>query len=163
VHVPASVIGGEQGLLGMAFSPDNDPQDKAQDPNELFGKMLRVDVSVPDSDPIGYRIPPDNPFLDGIPMSARGEIWSFGLRNPWRYSFDGPVRGGTGAPIIADVGQNAWEEIDCEPAKRGGRNYGWRIREGANDNVTALPAAFTPLVDPIHEYNHTVGSSITGG
>jgi len=160
----------------LAFGPDgflyvglgdggsgNDPQNKAQDPNELLGKMLRVDVSVPDSDPIGYRIPPDNPFLDGVPVSARGEIWSFGLRNPWRYSFDDPVRGGTGALIIADVGQNAWEEIDYEPANRGGRNYGWRIREGANDNVTTLPAAFTPLVDPIYEYNHTVGSSITGG
>ena len=63
-------------------------------------------------------------------MGARPEIWSFGLRNPWRYSFDDPSRGGTGALLLGDVGQNAWEEVDYEPAGRGGRNYGWRNREG---------------------------------
>jgi glucose/arabinose dehydrogenase len=156
----------------LAFGPDgflyvglgdggsaNDPSHRAQTPSELLGKMLRIDVNVPDSDPSGYRIPPGNPFSG----ATRPEIWSFGLRNPWRYTFDDPARGGTGALVIADVGQNQWEEIDYEPAGRGGRNYGWRNREGAHDNVTSRPPAFQPLVEPIHEYSHAVGQSITGG
>jgi hypothetical protein len=65
--------------------------------------------------------------------------------------------------VAADVGQGQWEEVNYEPAGRGGRNYGWRNREGAHDNVTTLPPAFTPLTDPIHEYSHSVGQSITGG
>jgi glucose/arabinose dehydrogenase len=117
-------------------------------------------VRVPDTHPIGYVVPADNPFVSG---GARPEVWSFGWRNPWRYTFDDPGRGGTGAMIAGDVGQNQWEEVNYEPRGRGGRNYGWRIREGAHDNVTTLPPAFTPLVDPIHEYDHTVGGSITGG
>lgn len=157
----------------LAFGPDgylyvgmgdggsgNDPEHRAQDGSTLLGKMLRVDVNVPDSHPIGYVVPSGNPFV-GTP--TRPEIWSFGWRNPWRYTFDDPTRGGTGAMIAADVGERQWEEIDHEPAGRGGRNYGWRNREGAHDNVTSRPPAFTPLVDPIHEYNHSVGSSITGG
>ena len=91
--------------------------------------MLRIDVNVPDSARRRLRVPPDNPFVGGGRRRAP-EIWSFGLRNPWRYSFDDPARGGTGALVIGDVGQNAWEEIDYEPAGRGGRNYGWRNREG---------------------------------
>jgi glucose/arabinose dehydrogenase len=157
----------------LAFGPDgylyiglgdggsgNDPNHLAQNPTELLGKMLRVDVGVPDSHPIGYVVPGDNPFVSS---GARGEVWSFGWRNPWRYSFDDPSRGGTGALVAGDVGQNQWEEINYEPRGRGGRNYGWRNREGAHDNVTSRPPAFTPLVDPIHEYDHAVGSSITGG
>jgi glucose/arabinose dehydrogenase len=96
-------------------------------------------------------------------VAARPEIWSFGLRNPWRYNFDDPGRGGTGALVIADVGQGAWEEIDYEPRNRGARNYGWRNREGAHANVGSLPAAYQPLTDPIHEYGHSLGQSITGG
>jgi glucose/arabinose dehydrogenase len=138
----------------------NDPQNRAQTPSELLGKMIRIDVNVPDSDPIGYRVPADNPFVGG---RARGEIWAFGLRNPWRYSFDDPARGGSGALIIGDVGQDRWEEIDYEPAGRGGRNYGWRNREGAHDNVTSIAPAFLPLTEPIDEYDHSVGQSITGG
>ena len=160
----------------LAFGPDgylyiglgdggsgNDPSHNAQNPNQLLGKMLRIDVNVPDSHPTGYQIPPDNPFLGGSPVSARGEIWAFGLRNPWRYSFDDPMRGGTGAMVIGDVGQNSFEEVDYQPASRGGRNYGWRNREGAHDNVTTLPPAYTPLIEPIHEYDHGTGQSITGG
>lgn len=160
----------------LAFGPDgylyvglgdggsgNDPGHRAQNPATLLGKMLRVDVNVDDSHSLGYVIPSDNPFLDGSPIAARGEIWAFGLRNPWRYSFDDPSRGGTGALIIGDVGQGAWEEVDHEPAGLGGRNYGWRNREGAHNNVTSQPAAYQPLVDPIHEYDRTQGASITGG
>lgn len=157
----------------LAFGPDgylyvgmgdggsgDDPNHFAQTPTSLLGKMLRVDVSVADSHPIGYVVPGDNPFAAG---GARAEIWSFGWRNPWRYTFDDRSRGGTGAMVAADVGQNQWEEVNYEPAGRGGRNYGWRNREGAHNNVTSRPPAFSPLVDPIHEYSHADGSSITGG
>jgi glucose/arabinose dehydrogenase len=159
----------------LAFGPDgylyigmgdggsgDDPGNRAQDGSELLGKMLRIDVNVGDSHASGYEIPPDNPFRGGS-VAARPEIWAFGLRNPWRYSFDDPARGGTGGLIIADVGQNRFEEIDYEPAGRGGRNYGWRNREGMHDNVTTLPAAFQPLTEPIYEYDHSAGQSITGG
>ncbi len=137
----------------------NDPLNQAQDPTSLLGKMLRIDVSVGDGDAKGFRIPPGNPFAG----TSRPEIWDFGMRNPFKFSFDDPAHGGTGALIIGDVGQGAWEEIDYEPAGRGGNNYGWRIREGAHDNVTSAPPAFLPLVDPIFEYTRTVGASITGG
>jgi len=157
----------------LAFGPDgylyigmgdggsgNDPNNYAQTPSSLLGKMLRIDVGVPKGDSKGFRIPPDNPFSGsaGLP-----EIWDFGVRNPWKFSFDDPTRGGTGALIIADVGQGAWEEIDYEPRNRGGRNYGWSIREGTHDNITTQPPAFTPLINPIFEYDHGIGSSVTGG
>lgn len=160
----------------LAFGPDgylyiglgdggsgNDPEHRAQNPNELLGKMLRIDVGVPDSNQAGYVVPGDNPFLDGSSIAARGEIWAFGLRNPWRYNFDDPARGGSGAVLIADVGQNRFEEIDYEPPARGGRNYGWRNREGAHDNLTSRPVAYQPIVEPIFEYGRTEGQSITGG
>jgi glucose/arabinose dehydrogenase len=160
----------------LAFGPDgflyiglgdggsaNDPDHNAQNPNTLLGKMLRIDVNVGDSHPSGYVVPGDNPFLDSVPVAARPEIWSFGLRNPWRYCFDDPTRGGTGALVIADVGQGAWEEIDYEPRGRAARNYGWRNREGAHANVGTLPPVYQPLTEPIHEYSHGLGQSITGG
>ena len=158
----------------LAFGPDgylyiglgdggsgNDPDHRAQNPSDLLGKMLRIDVNVPDGDEAGYRIPPDNPFIGGHP--ARDEIWAFGLRNPWRYTFDTLGAGGTGAMLIADVGQGRFEEISYEPRGRGGRNYGWRNREGAHDNVTSLPLAYLPATDPIFEYGRNDGGSITGG
>jgi glucose/arabinose dehydrogenase len=160
----------------LAFGPDgylyaglgdggsgNDPDHRAQNPADLLGKMLRLDVSVPDSNNAGYAVPATNPFVGGSPVAARTEIWAFGLRNPWRYNFDDPAQGGTGALIIADVGQNAFEEIDFEPPAVGGRNYGWRNREGAHDNVTSRPPAYLPLVDPIYEYGRGQGQSVTGG
>jgi len=138
----------------------NDPSNYAQTPSSLLGKILRIDVGVPITDNRGFQIPADNPFSGptGLP-----EIWDFGVRNPWKFSFDDPARGGTGALIIADVGQGAWEEIDYEPRHRGGRNYGWRILEGTHANVTTLPPAFTPLTNPIFEYDHSIGNSVTGG
>jgi glucose/arabinose dehydrogenase len=143
----------------------NDPLNNAQSPTTLLGKMLRIDVNVPDSDTGGYRVPPDNPFLRGFPIAALGEIWAFGLRNPWRYSFDDPALGGTGALFIGDVGQNAREEIDYAPAGRGGLNYGWRIREGsiATPGVGDTPAAFTPLTEPLFDYGRSSGTAVTGG
>lgn len=157
----------------LAFGPDgylyigmgdggsgNDPDHRAQNPNELLGKMLRIDINVENGDTAGYRIPPDNPFIGGHP--ARDEIWAFGLRNPWRYSFDDVARGGTGALIIGDVGQSQREEIDYEPRGQGGRNYGWRNREGTRDNVVSRPLYSAPT-DPIFEYGRSDGGSITGG
>jgi glucose/arabinose dehydrogenase len=160
----------------LAFGPDGylyigmgdggssgDPMNHAQNPQSLLGKMLRIDVSVDDTDPRGYRIPEDNPFVDREPVSALGEIWAFGLRNPWQFSFDDEARGGVGAMMIADVGQNAREEINFQPRAAGGRNYGWRLREGRTAYDGRTPAAYEPLIEPIHDYDHNVGSSITGG
>ncbi len=158
----------------LAFGPDgylyvglgdggsgDDPGHRAQNPAEFLGKMLRIDVNVPDGHATGYQVPPTNPFVSRA--GTLPEIWSFGLRNPWRYTFDAPARGGTGALVIGDVGQGQWEEIDYEPPGRGGRNYGWRNREGAHAHVASLPPAFTPLIDPVHEYGRASGQSVTGG
>jgi glucose/arabinose dehydrogenase len=163
-HNGGNLVFGPDGYLYIGMGDGgsgNDPHHLAQDPSSLLGKMLRIDVSVPDDDEAGFRVPPDNPFL--AEPGTRPEIWAFGYRNPWRFSFDDPALGGTGAMIVGDVGQSAFEEIDHEPAGRGGRNYGWRLREGAHDNVTSLPPAFLPLTDPIFEYGRASGQSVTGG
>jgi glucose/arabinose dehydrogenase len=136
----------------------NDPNIRAQDPNSLLGKMLRIDVS--QNDPNGIVRTTGNPFV-GV-AGYRPEIWDVGLRNPWRFSFDDVSHGGTGALVIGDVGQNRYEEVDYEPRGRGARNYGWRIKEGLHDNIAGTPL-FLPLTNPIHEYDHFVGASITGG
>ena len=135
---------------------------------QSLGKILRIDVNVPEANTKGYVVPASNPFVDHQPITALTEIWAFGLRNPWRFTFDDVTRGGTGALVIGDVGQDTWEEIDYEPAaSNGGRNYGWRNREGkhATPDVPTSPGpAYTPLTDPIFEYPHNGGgASITGG
>jgi glucose/arabinose dehydrogenase len=160
----------------LAFGPDTylyiglgdggsggDPLNNAQNPNTLLGKMLRIDVNVPDTNARGYRVPEDNPFVDRQPIAAMTEIWAFGLRNPWRYNFDDWTHGGTGALVIADVGQNAREEVNWEPIGQGGRNYGWRLREGRAPYETRTAAAYQPLAEPIHDYPRSDGMSITGG
>jgi glucose/arabinose dehydrogenase len=139
----------------------DDPFNNSQNMSVLLGKMLRIDVNVPDSNPNGFQIPADNPFV-GV-AGARPELWDVGLRNPWKFSFDDPTRGGSGALIIADVGQGQWEEVDYEPAGSGGKNYGWSIREGAHDYITSKMPAFLPLTDPVIEYPHPVGFCIIGG
>lgn len=158
----------------LAFGPDgylyvgtgdgggaDDPQHQAQDPTSLLGKMLRLDVMVSDADPEGYDVPPTNPFVgqEGI----IDLIWAIGYRNPWRWSFDDPQLGGTGALIVGDVGQDGYEEIDYEPAGAGGRNYGWRNREGAHDYLGDLPPFSEPLTDPLFEVEHPGAESIIGG
>lgn len=140
-----------------------DPMNMAQNPASLLGKMLRIDVSVPDDDRRGYRVPEDNPFVDGEPIRALGEIWALGLRNPWRYSFDDWTRGGTAGLTIADVGQGNREEINFEPSGGGGRNYGWRLYEGRAEYLPRTAPALLPLVAPMHEYGRSIGASVTGG
>lgn len=134
-----------------------DPQNHGQTPKSLLGKILRIDVNGA-APGLAYAIPPDNPFV--ADTAFRPEIWSWGWRNPWRFSFDRL----TGDMWIGDVGQNAREEVDFEPAGAGGRNYGWRCFEGLasyNTNGCLPAAAYTA---PVFEYaNPSLGRSITGG
>ncbi|MCC7107307.1 MAG: PQQ-dependent sugar dehydrogenase [Chloroflexi bacterium] len=126
----------------------------SQNLNSLLGKMLRIDVDGQSP----YGIPPDNPFVD-VP-DARPEIWAYGLRNPWRYSFDRA----THDLYIADVGQGAWEEIDVQRAGEGrGATYGWPRMEGAHCYPPGAPCDASGLVFPVAEYDHGAGCSITGG
>lgn len=151
----------------LAFGPDgylyisvgdggsaNDPQKNGQNRGTLLGTLLRIDVEGLDGKS-PYRIPRDNPFWGHT--SFRPEIWAYGLRNPWRFSFDRA----TGALYAADVGQNEVEEINL--VERGG-NYGWRVMEGdqctPDVDPNCDPTGFLP---PIYTYRHDVGRSITGG
>ena len=131
-----------------------DPQNNAQNPALLLGKLLRIDV---ESGTAPYAIPPTNPFRQT--PGYRPEIWALGLRNPWRFSFDRQ----TGDLFIGDVGQDLYEEIDFQPAaSKGGENYGWRILEG-NHCYKATTCNQSGLVRPIVEYDHQQGRSVTGG
>jgi len=130
-----------------------DPNERAQDLGSLLGKLLRIDVD----GGTPYAVPESNPFVDL--HTARPEIWAYGLRNPWRFSFDRA----TGDLFIGDVGQNEIEEIDFQPAaSAGGENYGWSCMEG-DDPVDFNPCDGNPLTAPILVYNHRLGCSVTGG
>jgi glucose/arabinose dehydrogenase len=141
-----------------------DPGNRAQDLTKPLGKILRIDVNGAGVPPdcgggVNYGIPPDNPFMNG-PGGNCDEIWQRGLRNPWRFSFDRL----TGDLFIADVGQDAWEEIDFAPAgSTGGENWGWRCYEGNHPFNTqgCLPPALYDF--PIFEYSHSLGCAVVGG
>lgn len=132
----------------------NDPENRAQNPDDNLGKILRVDVS-PAS---GHAIPADNPFAG---VAGNDEIWALGLRNPFRNSFDRQ----TGDFYIADVGQGAREEINFEAGPgSGGRNYGWRALEGSADNPDVADLPPPGAVAPIFDYAHgTLGQTVIGG
>lgn len=130
-----------------------DPQNNAQNPGALLGKMLRIDV---ESGASPYAVPPSNPFVAA--SGYRPEIWALGLRNPWRYAFDRV----TSDLFIADVGQNRIEEIDFQPAaSRGGENYGWNLMEGSQ--CFGAGCSSSGLVLPVAEYGRDLGCSVTGG
>lgn len=140
----------------------NDPGNVAQDITaQRLGKMLRIDPNVAGTTP-PYTIPSDNPYVG---ITGDDEIWAYGLRNPWRCAFDRL----TGDLYIADVGQNAWEEVNFQAAgAAGGRNYGWRCKEGnTSTGLTGCTPTDPSLTNPIVVYAHTTGTnggySLTGG
>jgi glucose/arabinose dehydrogenase len=138
---------GDGGAAGDRFG-------NGQNLQTLLGAMLRLDVD--GGSP--YAIPADNPFIGEA--GARGEIWAYGLRNPWRFSFDRA----TGDLYIADVGQNTYEEVDVQVAGRGGENYGWPIMEGMHCYPADAACSSEGLVLPVAEYEHSGGHcSVTGG
>lgn len=150
----------------IAFGPDGhlyvglgdggkggDPLGNGQDIGSLLGAILRIDVRGGCGNK-NYCIPPDNPFI-GV-AGARGEIWAYGLRNPWRFSFDKE----TGILWSGDVGQNRWEEIDIVEK---GLNYGWNVMEGAHCFSPSVGCNTVGLALPVVEYGHSDGCSVTGG
>jgi glucose/arabinose dehydrogenase len=155
----------------LAFGPDGDlyvalgdgggggdPLHNGQSLSTLLAKILRIDPrpgGQPPPDGRGYAVPDGNPFV-GV-AGARPEIWAFGLRNPWRFSFDRA----TGDLWIGDVGQGAWEEVDRQPAdSAGGQNYGWNRLEGTHAFQGSAPSDAVP---PVFEYSHDGGCAVTGG
>ena len=144
-------IGMGDGGAGGDAGAGHAPQGNGQSLTTLLGKLLRIDVGATGS----YAIPTTNPSLSS---TARREIWAYGLRNPWRFSFDRA----TGALYIGDVGQNAWEEIDVRPSSsRGGENYGWPVFEGTH---TYRGGSLTGDVKPVTQYPHSGGDcSVSGG
>lgn len=159
-HNGGNIAFGPDGFLYIGFGDGGgagDPNERAQDTTYLFGSMLRLDVDTASP----YAIPADNPFssntncVGGNGTMPCPEIYAWGFRNPWRFSFDRS----TGDLWVGDVGQNQWEEIDRVDA---GMNYGWDEREGAHCYEPASGCS-TNNVDPITEYNHSVGASVTGG
>lgn len=154
-HNGGHILFGPDGYLYIGMGDGGaagDPQGNAQKPGTWLGKILRIDVD--SGQP--FAIPPDNPFRSG---EALPEIWMLGLRNPWRFDFD-PLTGGI---FIADVGQNQWEEVNyLLPDQMAGANLGWVYREGSHP-FEGQPPSGVELVDPVAEYNHSLGCSVTGG
>jgi glucose/arabinose dehydrogenase len=157
---------------GLAFGPDGyldaglgdggrggDPSGNGQSLATLLGKLLRVDLN----GGTPYAMPPDNPFAAAAGPATRGELWSYGLRNPWRFSFDRVTQD----LYIGDVGQDAHEEIDVAPAPAAGRglNFGWNRMEGAHcyPPTAGDSCDRTGLTLPVVDYDHSQGCSVTGG
>lgn len=162
-HKGGTVVFGPDGYLYLGIGDGglrDDPHMNGQNLQSLMAKILRIDVDRKGS-PNGqgkvapYAIPKDNPFAKE-PRYVRGEIFAYGVRNPWRITFDRD----TGQGWFADVGQDLWEEIDLlEP----GGNYGWNLREGKHKFGVGGVEETPRLIEPIWEYHHDVGKSITGG
>jgi glucose/arabinose dehydrogenase len=152
--------GGNEDDQGVGHSP----QGNAQDPSNVLGKILRIDPTGSDSANGSYGIPEDNPFVDD--PSFVHEIWAYGFRNPFRFSFDSA----TGSLLAADVGQNDIEEVDVVTP---GGNFGWRVKEGSflfdpNGDQPGFVTEHSPgepagLIDPIAEYDHDEGIAVVGG
>jgi glucose/arabinose dehydrogenase len=155
-HDGGTICFGPDGYLYIVLGDGgfaNDPDENGQNKKTLLGKILRIDVNKKDGDK-PYGIPTDNPFI--AEKDARPEIYCLGVRNPWRMSFDSK----TGQGWFGEVGQNLWEEINLLEK---GANYGWNIRESLHP-FSPKGVGYRPeLTDPIWEYHHSVGKSITGG
>jgi len=168
-HNGGQLAFGPDGYLYIALGDGGgggDPQGNGQNLETWLGKLLRVDVNgddFPDDTNRNYAVPPNNPFV-GI-AGGLDEIWAYGLRNPWRCTFDRA----TGALFIADVGESAWEEINFQPAASGGgENYGWNVLEGMHCFNDVPPGICNAFLNggstlPILEYDHSLGCSVTGG
>jgi len=165
IHNGGDIAFGPDGFLYIAFGdggPGDDANDRGQDTKWLLGSMVRIDVLGPGVSHPGnpYDIPADNPFAGnakcgpGANVDDCPEIYAWGFRNPWRWNFDPD----TGDLWLGDVGQRLWEEVNL--IERGG-NYGWRCREGAHDFNTA--GCGTGFIDPVAEFAHSLGQSVTGG
>jgi glucose/arabinose dehydrogenase len=161
-HKGGTIVFGPDGYLYVGLGDGgarDDPHGNGQNLGTLLGSILRIDVDNKDPE-MQYAIPKDNPFADQ--EDKRGEIWAYGIRNVWRIAFDRE----TGLLWAGDVGQDLWEEIDI--IERGG-NYGWNQREAmhpATPKTPGLPEGSPPrpdFIEPIWEYHHDVGKSITGG
>ncbi len=154
-HNGGSLHFGDDGYLWISSGDGGgggDPDGNGQNTETFLGKLLRIDVSGS-----GYSIPPDNPFAQS---GGKPEIWAYGLRNPWKFSFDNV----TGEILIADVGQNMWEEINRQPVNLPGLNYGWRCYEGNVPYNTNGCGSADDMTFPVAVYQHTNGRcSITGG
>ena len=157
-HNGGQVAFGPDGFLYLGLGDgggSGDPENRGQDLSELLGSILRIDIGAGDP----YGVPTDNPFA-GEP-SARPEVWSYGLRNPWRFSFDRA----TGDLYIADVGQSQREEINVSTVAEGagrGMNFGWSIMEGSLC-FRGTGCDMNGLTLPAFEYGHAEGCSVTGG
>jgi glucose/arabinose dehydrogenase len=155
-HNGGQVIFGPDGMLYIGLGDGGsagDPRGNAQNTGVLLGKILRINPKA--SGGSAYTVPSNNPFVSDA--NARPEIWMYGLRNPWRFTFDRA----DGDLWIADVGQGTWEEIDYSPAGESGTNWGWDRREGAHPFEGDAPAN---AVDPLFEVNHSDGyCAIIGG
>lgn len=156
-HNGGQIAFGPDGYLYIAMGDGGsagDPENHAQNLHTLLGTILRIDVNQP-SQNTKYSIPQTNPFA-GNNSGYREEIFAYGLRNPWRFSFD-PL---TKWIWAGDVGQNKYEEIDIIIS---GGNYGWNLREGFHPYLSGSVPDSVQFIDPIYEYDHSVGQSITGG
>jgi len=154
-HNGGLVMFGPDGMLYVGMGDGGgagDPFGNGQKRSSLLGKLLRLDVD--HGDP--YAVPRDNPFVGRAGM--RAEIWAYGLRNPWRFCFDRL----SGLLVVADVGQDRWEEIDVVPAGAAGLDYGWNVMEGAHC-FGSERCDRRGRVMPVVEYGHDQGCSITGG
>jgi len=187
LHVPQPYSNHNGGQI--VFGPDNylyialgdggsggDPQGNGQNPDTLLGSVLRIDPRLPvppeanyPSTNLQYMSPPDNPFVAGGGTGGKPEVWLYGLRNPWRFSFDRETRD----IWIGDVGQNEWEEIDFVSGEAlfdmgdgvsGGQNFGWNVMEGSHPYpADSDPGDTSRFTMPVIEYDHSAGNSVTGG
>ncbi|MEZ4670655.1 MAG: PQQ-dependent sugar dehydrogenase [Anaerolineae bacterium] len=155
-HNGGQIAFGSDGYLYIAMGDGGDPDDPSRNGQKtdiLLGKLLRIDVN---SDT--YTVPPDNPFVGNGAFLP--EIWAYGLRNPWRFSFDRA----TGELYIGDVGQWDWEEVNVQPAGQGGQNYGWSAFQATHPYLEQpQPVDESAVTMPVLEYAHTEGCSVTGG